>query len=164
VLALIVVLAVAAVAIVAVDGSDDDGTVAGPSTAGSGPVTTTGRPDGSTEENAVEAAAEKRVQLINDEDAFGLHDMACDADSRTESVAGYQQLFDRNRAVTARIDVQEVRVSGAVGKVDGVMTIESETGDVHWAFRNEDNEWRFCPSLAERSADDEPDGGGIITG
>jgi hypothetical protein len=164
VLGLIVVLVVAAVAIVAVDGSDDNSSVADPSTTGSGPVSTTSGPDGTTEENAVEAAAEKRVELINDGDAYGLHDMACDADARTESVAGYQDLFERNGSITARIDVQDVAVNGAVGTVDGTMTIEAEIGDVHWAFRNEDNEWRFCPSLVQRSPGDEPEGGGIITG
>jgi hypothetical protein len=164
VIGVIVVLAVAVAAVVSFHSSGDDDPVAGPSSEASGPVTTTGRMGGTSEENAVQAAAEKRVQLINDQDAIGLHDMACDADSRTESVAGYQQLFDRNGSITARIDVQDVTVSGAVGKVDGLMTIESETGDVHWAFRNEDEQWRFCPSLSERSTGDEPEGGGIITG
>jgi hypothetical protein len=164
VVGLIVVLVVAAVAIVAVSGSGDNSSVAEPSTTGSGPVSTTSGPDRTAEENAVEAAAEKRVDLINDEDAYGLHDMACAADARTESIAGYQDLFENNGSITARIDVRDVRVNGAVGTVDGVMTIESEVGDVHWAFRNEDSEWRFCPSLVQRSPGDEPEGGGIITG
>ena len=161
---MVVVLAVALAAVLSFNGGNNSDPFAGPSSSTQGPVTTTGRLDGTTEENAVQAAAERRVQLINDQDAIGLHDMACAADSRTESVAGYQQLFDRNGSITARIDIQDVTVSGIVGKIDGVMTIESETGEVHWAFRNEEDQWRFCPSLSERSTADEPAGGGIITG
>lgn len=161
---MVVVLAVALAAVLSVNGGNNSDPSAAPSSFTQGPVTTTGQLDGTAEEDAVQAAAEKRVQLINGQDAIGLHDMACAADSQTESVAGYRQLFDRNGSITTRIDIQDITVNGTVGKIDGVMTIGSEEGEVHWAFRNEEDQWRFCPSLSERSTADEPDGSGIITG
>lgn len=165
VIAAVVVLAGAAVAAVSLSGSGDGDPVADPSTSVSA-TTTSGDAGGGGDEDAVQAAAEKRVQLINDQDAGGLHDMACDADSRTESRAGYEELFDRNGSIVATIDVQDVNVDGRVGKVDGEMAIDSEVGDIHWAFKKEDGEWRFCPSLSERRSSTAPSTGGddIITG
>lgn len=163
---MVVVLAGVTIAAVTLSGSDDSDPAAGPSTIGTAPTTTGGNAGGSPDENDVQAAAEKRVQLINDQDAVGLHDMACDADARTESTAGYEDLFDRNGSITATIDVQDVSVDGRVGKIEGVMSIDSETGDVNWAFKKEDGEWRFCPSLSERRSSTAPSTGGddIITG
>ncbi|ORM25095.1 hypothetical protein BFL43_25455 [Williamsia sp. 1135] len=158
-------LAGATVAAVTLTGSGDSDPVADPSTSVS-TTTTSGDAGGTGDEDAVQAAAEKRVQLINDQDAGGLHDMACDADSRTESRAGYEELFDRNGSIFASIDVQDVNVDGKVGKVHGEMAIDSEVGDIHWAFKMEDGEWRFCPSLSERRSSTAPSTGGddIITG
>lgn len=166
-MAVVVVLAGVTIAAVTLsDSGDGSDSVAGPSTTDIGPTTTGGNSGGSPDEQDVQAAAEKRVQLINDQDAIGLHDMACDADSRTESAAGYEDLFDRNGAITATIDVQDVQVDGRVGKIEGVMEIDTETGDVNWAFKKEDGEWRFCPSLSERRSSTAPSTGGddIITG
>ncbi|MBA4025423.1 MAG: hypothetical protein C0482_23965 [Gordonia sp.] len=165
-IATLVVLAGATVAAVTLTGSGDSDSVADPSTSVSATTTSGDAGGGTTDENAVQAAAEKRVQLINDQDAAGLHDMACDADSRTESRAGYEELFDRNGSIFATIDVRDVNVDGKVGKVDGEMAIDSETGDIHWAFKKEDGEWRFCPSLSERRSSTAPSTGGddIITG
>lgn len=163
---MVVVLLSVTIAAVALSDSGNDDAVAGPSTAENGSATTGPNSGSSRDENDVQAAAEKRVQMINDQDAAGLHDMACDADARTESTAGYEELFAKNGSVTATIDVQDVHVDGPVGKIEGVMSIDSETGGVRWAFKNEDDEWRFCPSLSERRSDASPSTGGddIITG
>ncbi len=158
------IVATVTIATVTLLGSGDGDSIAGPSTTAS---TSTGADaGGSSDESDVEAAAEKRVQLINDQDAVGLHDMACDADARTESTAGYEDLFDRNGSVSVTIEVQDVSVAGRVGRIEGVMSIDSETGDVNWAFKKEDGEWRFCPSLSERGSSTAPSTGGddVVTG
>jgi hypothetical protein len=114
----------------------------------------------SSDEDDVAAAAELRVELINTQDAVGLHQMACDADSHTESTAGYQDLFEENGPISASINVRDVVVEGPVGTVEGVMSIDNDSGDVTWSFKKEDGEWRFCPSLTQTPTEDDD----IITG
>ncbi|PXW31019.1 UNVERIFIED_CONTAM: hypothetical protein DES50_106151 [Williamsia faeni] len=136
--------------------STDNEVVADPSTSSSAEKS----PGASPDEDDVAAAAEMRVELINEQDAVGLHQMACEADSRTESTAGYQDLFDENGPISASIDVQDVVVDGQVGTVEGVMSIENDSGDITWSFKKEDGEWRFCPSLNQTPTKDDD----IITG
>ena len=158
----VVVIVVGAVITVAATAGDDntDNAVVIESSAASTPRSS----DASADEGDLQAAAEKRVELINTQDAVGLHRMACEADSRTESTAGYQNLFDENGPVSASIDVQDVVVDGSLGTVEGVMSIDRDTGDITWPFKKEDGQWRFCPSLSQSPTSDTSGDDDIITG
>jgi hypothetical protein len=156
----VVVGVVISVAVLSDSGNTGDEAVADTSTTTSAESS----PSASADEGDVRAAAEKRVELINTQDAVGLHRMACEADSRTESTAGYQSLFDENGPVSASIDVRDVVVNGPVGTVAGVMSIDRDSGDVTWPFKKEDGQWRFCPSLSQSPSSGSSGDDDIITG
>ena len=75
-----------------------------------------------------------------------------------------RDLFDENGPVWATIDVRDVVVNGPVGTVDGVMSIDRDSGDVTWPFKKEDGEWRFCPSLSQSPSSGSGGDDDIITG
>lgn len=160
--AVVVVLVGVVITVVVSAGPDNagNGVVAGPASA----TSTASSSGASADEGDLEAAAEKRVELINSQDAVGLHRMACEADSRTESTAGYQDLFDENGPISASIDVQDVVVDGSLGTVEGVMSIDRDSGDITWPFKKEDGQWRFCPSLSQSPTSDTSGDDEIITG